>query len=143
MIIIGKIIILLVNQIKISTNLLYQSVLKMVQTFFFWCMQHCSYFEKVTVKFTETLADQIYLTLASLLFCSLAFHYGLCPKKCSYPPEADTSSVLCFLIRVLCLSCCLWLKKKETYSSKKEKGKKKRKKKPLLASKMIFCIFVK
>ena len=106
--IVGKIIlILLVNQIKMSTNLLYQFVLKMVQTFFFWCMLHCSYFEKVTVKFTETLADQIYPTLSSLLFCSLAFHYGLCPKKCSYPSEADTSSVLCFLICVLCLSCCL------------------------------------
>ena len=34
--IVGKIIlILLVNQIKMSTNLLYQFVLKMVQTFFF------------------------------------------------------------------------------------------------------------
>ena len=35
LIIVGKIIILLVNQIKISTNLLYQFVLKMVQAFFF------------------------------------------------------------------------------------------------------------
>ena len=35
--IVGKIIlILLVNQIKMSTNLLYQFVLKMLQTFFFF-----------------------------------------------------------------------------------------------------------
>ena len=121
--IVGKIIlILLVNQIKMSTNLLYQFVLKMLQTFFFFLgvcrvaltLKKLQFFffegkkkKKVTVKFTETLADQIYPTLSSLLFCSLAFHYGLCPKKCSYPSEADTSSVLCFLICVLCLSCCL------------------------------------